>query len=437
MAEAQKLELRLQELMVKMGADLKQREERRDAAQRGPLKWERDQAAIHGNNRREDQKFQQELELKRQQMYNDLLVAQKKAADDLKQQEVTNSLERERLANERETAHNNLILAMGRAPQGGHTRVIHDPFPCLAKGTLILMADWSEKRVEDVKIGDLVLDHKLKPTIVVGALEKFLNKDSLFGFSPEGPFFFTSTHLMGGPAGDNEGLQLYATSLSRLLDENPLMEFLNVQELSTTKPTAYYAVDAAKKVIIVEEMNFFKDPVPSQPESFVYTIEVESEHGTYFANGVVCRHEVPPLEEWPNSMELLFRILGRPELEFVEGVVYSLDSVRKLGGILGSTKEKMAEVISDFFKEGGAHETESNGNFKQFGDREKVLSKLFSNPFYSTFGVGLYGEAGKMLSLTLDNPASPSQRIDQLMKVLEEESVKHLYELLRLEYSHE
>jgi alanine dehydrogenase len=79
---------------------------------------------------------------------------------------------------------------------------------------------------------------------------------------------------------------------------------------------------------------------------------------------------------------------------------------------------------------------ETNIKFARSG-RDEVLGKLMSSPIYSTFGVGFYGEVGKMLSLVLDNSTFPMEEatVDRLMQILEKGTVKHLHELLRLKFS--
>jgi hypothetical protein len=87
---------------------------------------------------------------------------------------------------------------------------------CLRAGTLILMSDWSQKRVEDVVAGDWVLDHELQPSRVLAALSWYLGaQEHFYGFGSESASeqgYFTETHPFVGPQN-----KMYVVSVEKTL----------------------------------------------------------------------------------------------------------------------------------------------------------------------------------------------------------------------------
>jgi hypothetical protein len=264
------------------------------------------------------------------------------------------------------------------------------------------MADGTEKPVETIQVGDYVLGHTLEPQRVTGAMEKFLLDDSFFGFSPGGPYFFTDSHLLAGPglSVNGDGVQLWTVSPERLLNENPLMEFLSVQPI--TGGTELLQYNESERHLHEKEVKVFKDPVSYKRDVMVYAIQVEGDHGTYIANSFVCRHETPPFQHWPNTADLLLRVGSLPQVQNLRDLEYTLESVAMIETWVQDVDNEVRNVISSLWH---APNAECHWSLEEISVKEHAMSEIFNSPTYSAFIVELYARSGKVISDALD----PSQ----------------------------
>jgi hypothetical protein len=270
------------------------------------------------------------------------------------------------------------------------------------------MADRSKKPVELIQVGDYVLGHTLEPQRVTGALEKFLFDDSFYGFSPEGPFFFTDSHLLAGPGFTGDELQLWTVSTERLLSENPLMEFTNVRPMTEDVELLQY--NASKNNLRRKKVLVFKDPSSYTKDVMVYSIQVDGDQGTYIANDFICHHETPPLQHWPRTIDLLLRVGSLPHVRKLQDLKYSLENVAMLESLIQNIDNELIKLISALRNNSNLEcvlTSEESLDKRSLIDTELAMSQIFSNPTYSAFMVGMYARTGKIISAVLDNQLTP------------------------------
>jgi hypothetical protein len=268
---------------------------------------------------------------------------------------------------------------------------------CLKKGTNILMADKSEMPVELLELGDIILDHNLRPTRVAGVLQKFLGEDDFYGFDNE-TYFFTDSHLLVGstPIGS---VQLYVHDLDRLIEENPLMLYLGIKAISSETKMLRFSRETWN--VAAERVTLFKEPKKFPKDELVYIILVDSEDGTYIANGYVCRHEIPPIKYWPKTMSLLFSLVSLPEIKWIEKVPYTLENLRQIEEIVNESVRVARDIIMNH-KDRAVHLTRKTTISRDETLPEKVILEIFDNPTFSSLAVGLYGKLGPLLAVNLD-----------------------------------
>ncbi len=283
---------------------------------------------------------------------------------------------------------------------------------CLKTGTKILMADFSEKDVETLKVGDMILDKDFNSVRVLGVAYEFLLLEKFYGFNDESSFF-TNSHIFVGPPKKAEedsgsGMKLYAESISNLYSHNPLMEYLNVTEMGShdnTEVTLFYLENSTlsvfgKAVRVVEDPQIYAMDTP------VYFIEVDSPTGSYFANGYVCQHEIPPVEHWPNTMSVLFRLMNTPSFQKLSQLKYSLPVVVLLEDITNEVAAAVQQYVNTSTKElnNGQASVITGYPLMALGDVDidECISKIFSNPTVASAGVSLYAKVGVIVSPYLD-----------------------------------
>ncbi|CAL8122662.1 unnamed protein product [Orchesella dallaii] len=306
---------------------------------------------------------------------------------------------------------------------------------CLKQGTKVLLADFSEKPVEQLEIGDMLLDKDLKPTKVLGVSYEFLVSQRFYGFDNKS-FFFTNTHLFVGPKheedniGGSDSFQLYTTSKAILFNQNPLLEYLHVknfQEGANTNQstTLLYFDPRIHKYPVEKDIEVYLDPRSYSAETPIYFIQVDSPTGTYFAEGFVCRHEIPPLELWPNTMATLFSLFGSNGFEILAKLPYSLETISFIDEISDEVQMKVEEFFDEEFlgwqnnrtSESDNSETVYTENDLEVGmgrsckrkllesfNLDEMIGKIFNNPTMAVLGMNLYGGTGSVISMYLDNP---------------------------------
>ncbi|CAL8138954.1 unnamed protein product [Orchesella dallaii] len=282
------------------------------------------------------------------------------------------------------------------------TRRLPSNSSCLKPGTKILMSDFTEKPVRLLQVGDIIMDMNLNPTRVLGVAHEFLLDQKFFGFDNQS-FFFTDNHIFVGPSQESEqNFKLYAKSTKTLFHNNPLMKYLNVSDMDEYDTLKLFHFDNQNFTLEQNNVVVTQDPQEYPPETLIYFLQVDSPTGTYFANGYLCRHEIPPVEYWPNTMGMLFRLMGTETFENLAQLPYNMETVSFLqNGISQVTvavKKFLEEVDWENFGSGNDHEIMALDDVKV----DEYIGKIFSNPTLSTAGVGLYARVGEIVAPYLD-----------------------------------
>ncbi|CAL8147727.1 unnamed protein product [Orchesella dallaii] len=312
-----------EEKLKQLAAEKKRKEEQAERERLAAIEAQRQrelERKLLEEQRRED-KRREERELARKLEEERQRYLRQKEEEERRAEEYRRRMERERWERIREIERLERE-ARWRAEREWEEQQRRRRSSCLKEGTKILLADFTEKSVENLEIGDILLDKELKPTRVVGVSYEFLLTQKFYGFDNQS-FFFTDTHLFMGPSENSNG-QLYTTSKKDLFAQNPLLEYLNVNEFKEGKNTTLFYFDASiENQPIVKNVQVFPEPKIYPEETPIYFIQVDSPSGTYFAEGFVCRHEIPPLEFWPNTMAALFPLFESKGFEKVSELPYS------------------------------------------------------------------------------------------------------------------
>ncbi|ODN01860.1 Reticulocyte-binding protein 2 a [Orchesella cincta] len=424
--EQQKSNQRMQELMMDLKKIEQQNEERRQVLEQQRLAWQQEQARLQQEFRMQQMTMQHAAEEKRQEMAAQLeAVRQQQALAREKQQreymdQVTKAQE---AAAARSLA---LMREIANRPQpsgGGGS--------CLKKGTKILLSDMTEKSVEELQVGDIVLDKDMNPTRVLGVAYEFLLDQKFYGFDNES-FFFTDSHMFVGPSSAGD-ISLYAKSTNRLFYNNPLLKYLNVNDMDKTERLPLFH-RVGERQVSVENVFVTADPVEYPIDTPIYFIQVDSPTGTYFANGYVCRHEIPPVEYWPNTMSILFKLMGTDSFEKLSQLSYTIETVN----FLLDVSNKVAATVKQFIESSEWRNAKTERNYKVMTlediNMEECISKIFSNPTLSTAGVSLYARVGDIIAPYLDSietekqvdPSELGRLQHELYQILSQELEKYI-----------
>ncbi|OXA62062.1 hypothetical protein Fcan01_00711 [Folsomia candida] len=387
---------RFELMMTKFETDRRLQEERRANETREQRAWERHQQEFQYNMSRLEQNERRTQEAARQQKLLDMMNATAAAeqnwrAEQARQQAAINSAR----AAQQQRDHD-LMVAIINKPQP-------PPSSCLRRGTLIHAGEVF-KPVESLQVGDIILDHNINPTTVVGISYEFLQSQGFHGFDNE-TFFFTESHILAGPANNNDsGLQFYVKDKPLLLRQNPLMEFIPVQEMQYREPFQVLKLDPKNATSLGSAtVQVYTDPSPHSEDELIYFLQVDNPSGTYIANGYVCRHETPPLDKWPHAMGVLFKIFYTEELAFFGDVPYTMEVMEKIDLITAEVEEALVKVdLKRLISSAG----DDDGSIELPFDPEEattVLQGVFNNPTLGAMATKLYAATSKKLSLYFDD----------------------------------
>ncbi|CAL8139038.1 unnamed protein product [Orchesella dallaii] len=294
-----------------------------------------------------------------------------------------------------------VVAALNQIRWNG-THVVPSNSSCLKKGTKVFMADMSEKSVELLQIGDIVLDKDMRPTRVLGVSYEFLLEQKFYGFDNKS-FFFTNSHLFAGPSVENEGdMRLYAKSKKTLFHNNPLMKYLNVSDMDDHEKLRLFHHDG-KNSVSVRNVTLSQDPQEYPPETPIYFIQVDSPTGTYIANGYVCRHEIPPIELWPNTMSILFRLMETEAFQKISQLPYTLETISFLHNVISQVATEVKLFLARTELRKGDYGKPQEIMRLEDVAVEESIEKIFGNPTLSTAGVNLYARVGSIISPYLDD----------------------------------
>lgn len=144
---------------------------------------------------------------------------------------------------------------------------------CFAAGTPILLADGSEKPIEQLQVGDQVLARDGMKTIATTVLKLITPPARVvyaLKFSNGATLTLTNSHPISTP----EGWKALSVEHARM--ENPDLPVSPLQISDFV-----YTVDGARSLVSIEE----------KPEQPIYNITVGKPH-TFFANGIVVHNKV-------------------------------------------------------------------------------------------------------------------------------------------------
>ncbi|CAL8138956.1 unnamed protein product [Orchesella dallaii] len=350
-------------------------------------------------------------------------VTQAQIAQDDKQVQLLKDLEDKRNAAAKVQSDNQVLLTqtMTNASDAASKRnaelmkeliKLQQPTSCLKKGTRILMTDLSQKPVEQLKIGDVILDMNMMPTSVLGVAYEFIFDQKFYGFD-EDSFFFTNTHLFAGPSSSPtaEDFKLYAKSTHNLFYNNPLMKYLNVSDMEGVERLHLFYHDEENESLSAKDVTVYEDPQEYSQDIPIYFIQVDSPTGTYFANGYVCRHEIPPVEYWPNTMGLLFRLMDTETFGELAELPYTLENAK----FLQNVTIKVAENVKQFLEKEEWKQERSGEQYEIMTlgdiDMEENIGKIFNNPSIAAVGVGLYARVGEVVAPYLDDAEGSGTKV--------------------------
>ena len=159
---------------------------------------------------------------------------------------------------------------------------------CILGTCQILMDDFTTKDASAIKKGNIILDHNLKPVMVIGCNFTYLGNRSLYSFGYNGPIFTGEHQFVSADGGT------VVVDLNALYEENPQLKEEDVHQmtedtkvLQLQKTKTFETVD----VLVTKHENY-------DEETKVYFIEVEGD-GTYIVDDFVAKHEMPNLRKWP------------------------------------------------------------------------------------------------------------------------------------------
>ncbi|ODM95783.1 Reticulocyte-binding protein 2 a, partial [Orchesella cincta] len=413
-------EEKLKQLAAEAKAKQEQAERERLAAIEEQKHRERDRQRREEQRRREEEELQKQLEKERQRMLKEQQEVLKRQEEEERKRQVQLTLQLLINRIQQEIRQQELQRQLDAARNRQRSS-------CLKQGTKILLADFTEKPVQELIIGDVLLDKDLKPTRVLGISYEFLLNQKFYGFDNQS-FFFTDTHLFVGPKAnvmketltpDQDLFQLYTTSKANLFAQNPLLKYLNVKDFdentkfNDTLRTSLFHFDPLLHDKPVErDINVFLEPKIYPADTPIYFIQVDSPTGTYFAEGYVCRHEIPPLELWPNTIATLFSIFGTRGFKKLAQLPYSLETIYLIDGVSDNVRMRVKSVLDEEFLSGESakhHEMnyyckkQSLANF----NLDEMIGKIFNNPTMAALAMELYGGTGSIMSKYMDNPNMP------------------------------
>ncbi|CAL8067902.1 unnamed protein product [Orchesella dallaii] len=396
--EMQKSNQQLHQTMMSLKKTEMENTRRRDKLEEDRLQWEKDKALMDAARRQEEAELRNLDERKREARAEAMRLAQAKQAeaDAEKQRQWMGVLMAQQKAESARSHDLMKAIIMRPQPRGGS---------CLKAGTMIRMGNGTQKPVEQLKPGDILVDKDLMPATVLGVAHEFLLDQSFYGFDNTS-FFFTNSHLFVGPNENSLKFgesMLFAKSTDNLYHNNPLMRYLNVSDMVEDQKFKLFHFN--EEQLDVKNVDVVKDPIEHPSKTPVYFIQVDSPSGTYFANDFVCRHEIPPIEYWPNTMSILFRLMDTESFKKLAKLPYTFDTV----SLLQTANYEVSLVVKRYLEtkvENNADDTAEIHEVMKLDsiNLEECLSSIFSDPTLSTAGVNLYAQVGNVIAEHLDKP---------------------------------
>lgn len=183
------------------------------------------------------------------------------------------------------------------------------PSSCVLPGSLILMANREWRAIEQLRIGDRILDASLCHQTVIGCGKSFLQERHLYGFTTTGPFFtgehqFVSSHKAR-----------VCVSPILLFQENPQMKEENVLPFEFHSEILSYQTD--RDLILPTNVTLVEypyDPFFFPSDSPVYYLQVSGSSGTYICEGYAMYQDLPQFNKWPFTSLAILWVLHKLSL---------------------------------------------------------------------------------------------------------------------------
>ena len=293
---------------------------------------------------------------------------------------------------------------------------------CLLGHCTILMEDFSNKVIRDIKVGDVILDGHLNPVSVMAINSSFLGFRKLFQFNQDGPVF-TPEHQFYSNIKSGE---VAVVSVKDLLLENPqLEERPGIHSLDDLNSILQYNMKTGKVDLEEFELLPFQDHKPMNPDTEVYFIITAGEDGSYIVDNFVSRHELSDFEKWPMTYATLGFISMSCHLNFsvetyAEDVIlakhvqdlikqwklaiFYLQDLNDRHLIL-ETIEESKEDIWDIFA-------------VLSDEKNKALKEIINDKNKMRFAMHLNSYGAKILHEALDNEKVPHNQRIALMKLI-------------------
>jgi hypothetical protein len=252
------------------------------------------------------------------------------------------------------------------------------------------MEDYTTKKIEEIIPGDVILDAKLQPVIVMTVLSNYLDNGDLYQFYPNGPVF-TPDHQF---VSNLERKEVGVVSKEALFSQLPqiaevgdsINEFTNMEGLLQFK-NGNITHDKFN-VVPYEKMN---------TSTIVYALITTGEDGSYIANNFVTRDVLPDLEKWPWTYATLGIVLKSCSTEYpftLEGQKQMYDMIVKLTGQWNNAIVKFGKgenaIIDEF-------------SFDPLSQSQMALQEILMNKEKMWFAQFLQARSAKLLHQYLDS----------------------------------
>ncbi|CAL8067906.1 unnamed protein product [Orchesella dallaii] len=419
--EMQKSNQRLHETMMSLKKTEMENTRRRDKLEEDRLQWEKEKALMDAARIKEESELRNIDERRREARAEAIRLAQVRQAetDAEKQRQWMGALMAQQNAESARSHDLMTAIIMRPQPRGS----------CLKAGTKILMADGTEKPVELLEAGDIVVDKDLMATSVLGVAHELLLGQKFYGFD-NNSFFFTNSHLFVGPKvanSDSENFTLFAKSTEYLYYNNPLLRYVNVQAMPNNESFELFHVENLSNTKIVSEkiVTVTEDSEVYPLDTPIYFLQVNSSTGTYVANGYVCRHETPDFTRWPNTMSILFRLIETNAFEKISLFPYNIETEVYLKNSINGTVKKVEMFFENYdwsnSGEGSNYEVMTLGDV----DLDECILRIYNSPTLSSAGIGFYAGVGPVIAMHLDEDAEHKVNSALVSKIQHE-----LYQIL-------
>ena len=284
----------------------------------------------------------------------------------------------------------------------------------------ILIENFATAAVENLQVGDVILDANLTPVEVVAVEKSFLGTKSLYQFGHTGPIF-TSEHQF--VAGKNQ-YKIGVMSKMDLLNEKPQLE---------ERSKAIFQLDQ-----IDELLQFSNGSVNLAPFelkkldknwdnlTLVYYILTSGDDGTYIVDNFVSVDELPDFDLWPMTYATIGQILVLPGLNLPD--LKNIDDDNLVMALAKELTQDWKRIISSFDFENVFPVSKDIEIGKLWEDKAELM-RLIASDGKMPFAMHLNSFGAKILHQTLDDEKIAISTRIALMQEIVMETMKKLKNL--------